>query len=170
MRKFESYWGNHYIGDNMNDKLIIVGVNEAKISTEENSIIGTVGLATCVGVLLYSREHKKAIVAHVASDPLSILDKTLELIDEYNLSSSPLEYKVIRGYYKSGYKTDDVLESMYSAYPKYFIPYQGREYESVGINLESHQFAFDASSGTFVTNQVFSNNESFVEEQTKKIF
>ena len=83
----------------MNKNLIIAGINEAKISTLENSIIGTVGLATCVGILLYSEEHKKAIVAHVSNNCGECVNDTLKLIEESKLDSSPLKYIIIPGYY-----------------------------------------------------------------------
>ena len=37
-------------------KFILVGMNDAKISTNDRPIIGTDALATCIGLLLYSEE------------------------------------------------------------------------------------------------------------------
>lgn len=147
----------------MNDKLKIVGIDKSEISTLENPIIGTVGLATCVGVLLYSEEHKKAIVSHVSMDCIGVVEQTLELIDKYKLASSPLKYVIIPGYYENGYHIEKVLESMYSSCPGYFKPYRDNLKNIVGVNLQSHQFAFDASKGIFVTDKVFTNNEKLID-------
>lgn len=38
--------------------LNLIGMNEAGITTEEKSIIGTQALATCFGILLYERKKK----------------------------------------------------------------------------------------------------------------
>ena len=151
----------------MNKNLIIAGINEAKISTLENPIIGTVGLATCVGILLYSEEHKKAIVAHVSNNCGECVNDTLKLIEESKLDSSPLKYVIIPGYYKNGYGIEKILDGMYRSCPKYFEPYEVNLENVVGVSGCTHQFAFDASSGHFVTDKIFSNNENFNEEKPK---
>ena len=53
--------------EQLKQKMIIVEMNDADISTEEKPIIGTYALATCLGVLLYSEETRKAIVAHIVA-------------------------------------------------------------------------------------------------------
>ena len=151
----------------MNKNLIIAGINEAKISTLENPIIGTVGLATCVGVLLYSEEHKKAIVAHVSNNCGECVNDTLDIMEEYKLDSSPLKYIIIPGYYKNGYDIEKILDDMYKSCPKYFIPFEVNLENVVGISGCTHQFAFDAFSGHFVTDKIFDNNENFNEEKPK---
>ena len=151
----------------MNRNLIIAGINEAKVSTLENPIIGTVGLATCVGVLLYSEEYKKAIVAHVSNDCGECVNDTLKLIEESKLDSSLLKYIIIPGYYKNLYGIEKMLDSMYRSCPEYFAPLEVSLENVVGVSGCTHQFAFDAYSGHFVTDKIFDNNENFNEEKPK---
>ena len=57
------------LGEIMGNDYINVGMNEIKITDNENTVIGTNALATCVGVILYSEKHKRAIVGHIANEP-----------------------------------------------------------------------------------------------------
>lgn len=74
-------------------------MDDTKISTKEKPIIGTQALATCIGVLLYDEENKVAIVAHISSEPIPIIDKIFNLIMKNKLYNNKLKYKIIAGYY-----------------------------------------------------------------------
>ena len=138
-------------------KMILVGMNDAKISTEDKPIIGTEALATCLGVLLYSEEKKVAIVAHVSSEPIIALDKLFNLIIDNKLLRIPFKYKIFLGYDikpAEYYQVVEVLEKHF----KDFIQFDDNEIPDYAVNIDektqSKEFAFDASVGKFVTDKV----------------
>lgn len=135
-------------------EMIIVSMNDANITTEDRPIIGTYALATCLGVLLYSEEKKKAIVAHVvASNPIYTLDKIFNLLIKNKLLNTPIKYKIILGYYKDAiehYNTIEILEKHF----KDFIQYDGEIDINIDDTLGANAFAFDASTGRFVTSSI----------------
>lgn len=144
--------------EEMTKKLILVGIEDAEISTEERPIIGTEALATCVGILLYSVADKKAIVGHCSFDVEDVLTKTIDLISQNNIGNGLIKYKIIPGYYYNHYEVRKKLEKFYASYPEVFIPFDEDEISDNAIesvdDIPSHRFAFDASSGKFVTDKV----------------
>ena len=66
--------------ENLTKKFILVKMRDMQISTDEKPIIGTQSLATCVGVLIYSEESKKAIVAHIANERDGIAKEVFDKI------------------------------------------------------------------------------------------
>lgn len=138
----------------LTQKFILVDMDDAQISTEEKPIIGTHALATCIGVLLYSEEKKTAIVAHVSSEPMRSIDKIFNLIIENKLYSTKFKYKIITGYYEEHYQVKKLLEEHF----KDFIPFGENEILHSDIQIAeettSKQFAFNASTGKFVTDKV----------------
>ena len=139
----------------MTKKMILVGMNEAKISTLDKPIVGTDALATCIGVLLYNEEKKIAIVAHVPSDPMVAIDNIFNVIIKNKLISTTFKYLIIPGYYEEHYNTKFVLEQHFS----HFIPFDDSEIPETAIHIDeettSKEFAFDASTGKFVTDKVY---------------
>lgn len=139
-------------------KFTIVKMNEVKISNDENQIIGTQALATCVAILLYSETKKKAIVSHVASNLDEIITKILKLIVEHKMHNDIIKYKIIPGYYDNHYNIKDILENFFSSIPDMFIPLDDNDFPNnpyqVDMDTKSHEFAFDAYSGKFVTDKV----------------
>ena len=139
----------------MTKKMILVGMNEAKISTVDKPIIGTDALATCIGVLLYNEEKKIAIVAHVPSDPMEAIDNIFNVIIKNKLISTTFKYLIIPGYYEEHYNTKFVLEKHFS----HFIPFDESMIPSAAVKVDeettSKEFAFDASTGKFVTDKVY---------------
>lgn len=143
-------------------KFILVDMNDAQISTEERPIIGTHALATCIGVLLYSEEKKVAIVAHVSTESMPAIDKIFNLIIKNKLYNTTFKYKIIPGYYDEHYRTKELLEKHFT----HFVPFDEESVPdyAVMINEEtkSREFAFDASTGKFVTNKVIFGPEYFL--------
>lgn len=138
-------------------KFILVDMNDAEISTAEKPIIGTAYLATCLGVLLYSEDEKRAIVAHMSSNVMPTLDKIFKIIVENKWYRLPLKYKIIWGTDREPaefYNVIDVLEKHFADY----TPFTDEELPECGIrtneNTMSNEFAFDASTGKFVTDKV----------------
>ena len=136
-------------------KFILVGMNDAMISTEERTIIGTHALSTCIGVLLYDEEKKLAIVAHIVPDKIDAIDKIFAIIIKHKLWSTKFKYKIIPGYYSEHYNTIGLIEK----HLKDYTPFFEEEIPSNAIRKddksESCEFAFDASTGTFVTDKVY---------------
>lgn len=135
-------------------KFILVDMDDAQISTEDRPIIGTHALATCIGVLLYNEEKKLAIVAHVSSEPMQTIDKIFNLIIKYKLYNAKLKYLIIPGYYEEHYHVKELLEEHF----KDFTQFDENEISCSDIKTieeeTSRQFAFDASTGKFVTDKV----------------
>ena len=156
-------------------KFTMVGVNDARISTDEKPIVGTEALATCIGVLLYSEEKKIAIVAHVSSQPMETIDKIFNIIVKNKLYSVNFKYKIIPGYYEEHYEVEDILKKHLS----HFTPFEDNEITEKDIRISeeytSKEFAFDASTGKFVTDKVYfgldylSVNGYDIDSQNKKI-
>lgn len=139
----------------LTEKFILVGMDDAKISTVDKPIIGTQALATCIGVLLYSEEKKVAIVAHVSAESIYAVDKIFRIIIDNKLTSTKFKYKIIPGYYKDHYGVIGKLEKYFS----HFIPFEESKMPNDAINtveeFTSREFAFDASTGKFVTDKVY---------------
>lgn len=135
-------------------KFILVGMNDAKISTNNKPIIGTDALATCTGLLLYSEAKKLAIVAHVAPDNIEAIDKVFQIIIDNKLRNTKFKYLIIPGYYKEHYNTIDLIEKHMTD----FTPFDLSEIPENAIKRNeettSHKFAFDASTGKFITDKV----------------
>ena len=144
-------------------KFIKVSMNNVQISTDDKPIIGTDSLATCTGVLLYSETKKRAIVAHVASDTKNIFLKSLELAYENGLNNYLIKYKIISGYYFNHYETKKELEFLYSSIPNLLIPFNEKDIPENAIikdeKTPSLKFAFDASTGKFVTDKIYFGKE-----------
>lgn len=136
-------------------KFILVDMNDAMISTEERTIIGTHALSTCIGVLLYDEEKKLAIVAHIVPDKVDAIDKIFAIIIKNKLWSTKFKYKIIPGYYPEHYNTSELIEKHLTN----FTPFNEDEIPANAIRRddesESCKFAFDASTGTFVTDKVY---------------
>lgn len=160
----------------MTKKLKLVDMNEVDITTEQKPIIGTQALATCVGVLLYSEIKKMAIVAHFSVDSLYLVTTMLELIIDNGLDteeSSRIKYKVIPGFVDEHYNLKNDLEKICQSLHPLFIPFSDEEVPSNVIekdgDLPANRFAFDASTGKFVTDKVlFGMDYLAVCEEDKK--
>ena len=151
------------------DKMILVGMDDAKITNSENYIIGTRSLATCLGVLLYNEERKIAIVAHVSSNPYPALDKLFRILIDNKLLKVKFKYKIFFGYDREPaiyHGIVDILEEHF----KDFIPFDEKDIPSKAIhvdnNFKSLEFAFDAFTGSFVTEKKFCNFKDFALSDT----
>lgn len=138
----------------MENDYINVGMNEIKITDNENTVIGTNALATCVGVILYSKKHKRAIVAHIANEPELNFIKMIYMLEMNGLIDSKINYAVIGGYYYNHYELCSKLYNLFNKYKETFIPL---EYNNDDIlkdeGLPSVGFIFDASTGKFINSK-----------------
>ena len=137
-------------------RFIMVGMDDASISTDDKYIIGTEALATCTGVLLYSERTKRAIVAHVSSDYIETIDKVFNLVIENKLYGEKLKYAIICGTDRNAHDYYGIINIL-SEHFKEYIPFSD-EIVSAGVVLDtdtySNQFAFDATNGKFVSDKV----------------
>lgn len=67
------------------ENIIDVSMNEIKVSTLEQPIIGTSALATCVGFLAYSQKTKKALVVHFAPDGKFLIPEVFVELNKNNM-------------------------------------------------------------------------------------
>ena len=68
-------------------KSIIVGMDEVGISTQEQPIIGTIGLGPCVGVLIYSKKQKQSVVIHASTEWEPVIEEALIVLASNELIS-----------------------------------------------------------------------------------
>lgn len=142
------------------NNLIIVSMNDAKISTLESPVIGTHSLATCLGILLYDDDSKRAIVAHMtSSDSIIVIDKIFNIIIKNKLINVKFKYKIFEGYYTDAYNYYDTIETILKHF-KDFEPFDEKDIPNTAINTDStlgaNEFYFNAQTGKFVTNEVLS--------------
>lgn len=133
----------------------LVHMGDVDISTEKKPIIGTDGLATCIGVLLYNEQKKQAIVAHIQPEHFDTIHKTINLLDENQWHLDTIKYQIIPGYYKEHYNTKETLEEIFSV----FTPFDTLEISENAIQTDEEVgcrfFAFDTRTGKFITEKVF---------------
>lgn len=147
-------------------KFIMVGMEDAMISTSDKPIIGTCALATCTGVLIYSEEERRAIVAHVSSDYMKTINKIFRLITLNKLNRNSLKYKIIYGGDGGeAARYHDVIKFLEMHF-KHFPMEEFSELSLEGVRFNTdysaNEFAFDASSGKFVTDKVLFENDFYV--------
>jgi hypothetical protein len=135
-------------------KFILVGMNDAKISTSDKPIIGTDALATCIGLLLYSEEEKQAIVAHVVPDNIEAIDKVFRIILENKLHNIKFKYLIIPGYYQEHYDTIDLIKKHMTDFTPFDLSQITENAIRCNYEATSHEFAFDSSTGKFITDKV----------------
>lgn len=148
--------------EELTKKFKLISMNDIDISTEEKPIIGTQALATCVGLILYSEKHKKAIVAHISSSHEHIFYNIFYLIFTNKLEDSIIKYGIIPGYYEEHYNVVKDLKTFFNNYPELFVSFSSDELiKCFNIDKEtfSKEFAFDSRSGKFVTDKVLFGTE-----------
>lgn len=136
-------------------KFLLVDMDTAKISTPDKPIIGTQALATCYGVLIYNEERKVAIVAHISSkDLISVINDIYTILTKEKLYNKSLKYKIIDGTYPENIEVKKDIERHFK---------NEKNFEEMNIpdtaiqtdeRTQSNQFAFDTTTGTFITNKV----------------
>ena len=97
---------------------------------------------------------KLAIVAHIEPDNIEAIDKVFQIILQKQLRNVKFKYYIIPGYYKEHYNTIELIEKHMID----FIPFDISEIPENAIrcnkNITSHEFAFNASTGKFITDKV----------------
>ena len=129
-------------------KLTLVAMDHADITTLDKPIIGTHSLAPCLGILLYDEEKKMALVAHARSgNPIPAYKEEAKF-----------------------YHTKEIIKKHFKEY----IPFNEEEIPSTALiknpNLEANEFYFDASTGKFVTSEALAlllEDSTITEEENK---
>lgn len=148
-------------------KFIMVDMDDACISTDDMHIIGTQALATCTGVLIYSENVKKAIVAHISSDYMKTINRIFELVVENKLYRETLKYKIIRGTDREAHDYYGIIDLL-EKYFKDYVPFSDDEISNGVVlddNTYSNQFAFDALTGKFVSDKVLFGTDYYAVNQ-----
>ena len=159
-------------------------MDEVKSSTIENPYIGTNGLCGCIGVLCYVEEKKKAIVCHISIERI-VDGKCLELddvalhwlhklkdflkINDVDIENDLIKILILRSDMKQSEKVDEFLYNFGLTILAYFKKYEvfnENELEENSIKIDhnndnSLEFVFDASTGKFVTDLFYPNDENY---------
>ena len=139
-----------------NTKLFkMVQMDEYQITDEQYPIIGTQALYTCFGVLLYDENQKIAIVAHISSLGLNILEGLIELIYNYNF-----KYLIIPGS-QSIKKDPYYIENKLIHFFKLLNVKEMNIKSQVNLDNQtnSYEFAFDSRTGKFISDRVLYGKE-----------
>ena len=167
----------------MQNKYINVETNKYNITSKENNIIGCDSLITCIGILLYSEKYKIAGVLHKsieghANDPgikeinLNLLEKLgskmeIEIVSQNgDPSIENFKYLIIPPAMYTD-KTQETIElfEYFLAQNKY-VPFSNELLQEDSImTIEitkseySNCFVFNASTGKFITKEMYKDEK-----------
>lgn len=149
-----------YDKDDLMDKTSMAGLNEIVVSNEEESIIGTLGLATCFGIVLYNRKNKWGMVGHATPDKkIEVLEKMIKLLPKDK--KLIIEYKIVPGYDNVENKDESGLDELElylylnAADNIELIPFKTDLKVGFHERTKSYEFAFDVVSGLAVGDILF---------------
>lgn len=137
----------------------IADIGEIVVSSKDKPIIGTTGLDTCFGIVLYDRKNKKGIVGHAySSGKIAIMHSMLELLDKNE--QQVIEYAIVSGYrnterkdFSESIEIQNYLE-MHCPQNIKLVPFQNLGVQ-VCSNALAYEFAFDVNTGQNVTSYLF---------------
>lgn len=154
----------------MDFELINVSMNQIKCVHGNHSLIGTKGIASCIGVLLYDRLNKKAIVGHFNSNKYDGLESEdasyifMELKDAIlnNNLSNELVYLLVPGIVGNTARIKNVALEL----EKYLENYEKMdciEDSAIMMNVETEslEFVFDPNNNKFLTHKFFPNDVDY---------
>lgn len=163
----------------VNGNCIVVGMDDYKITDNDNNIIGCDSLETCIGILLYSEKYRIAGVLHMSIEGFADDDCTKKknsillkgLYDKFeqeiirrngDLENEKIKYLVIPAATYTD-KTADIINLYeYLLEERKYISFSNEELNDGDIVKTrflkygfTNCFAFDASVGNFVTKEIF---------------
>ena len=145
-------------------KSSIACMGEIVTSTKEKPIVGTMGLATCNGIIFYDRKNKKAWVGHgPASSSITTLKAMFNIVIKEVIGD--LEYVIIPGWdnvHNHNLKAlDEMIEFLCRNCPKNInlIPMTDLDIRQDNRANPSYEFAFNAETGKSVTYDLFYDDE-----------
>lgn len=149
-----------YNKEKLMDKTSIAGLNKIVVSSEDESIIGTLGLATCFGITLYDRENKWGMVGHATpSKKIEVLSKMIKLLPKDR--NMIVEYEIIPGFDNVENKDESGLNELtiylYDNVPDNIklIPFKTNLGVGFHSKTRSYEFAFDVNTGISVGDVLF---------------
>ena len=142
----------------------IAYMGEIVVSTKEKPIVGTMGLATCNGIIFYDRKNKKAWVGHgPASSSIKTLITMFNIIIKEVIGD--LEYSIIPGWdnvHNHNLKDlNEMLNFLLKNCPKNIrlVPMNNLDIRQDNSANPSYEFAFNAETGKSVTYDLFYEDE-----------
>ena len=97
----------------------------------------------------------------------------MQVVLDNKLEKAPIKYLIIPGFYEEHYNVKEGLENTFKSFDQFFIPFDKNEIPEDAIlkhpELPVHQFAFDASTGEFVSKKVDFDSVSKNNEANKKL-
>ena len=164
----------------MQNDFVLVPMDEIIVSNATDTMIGTNGLATSMGILLYAPSKKRALLYHASTnksgsspsdEASSIFALLCKKTFEYHLSNEQFKYLVIVGHYldqihlDKAYHIRDELLKYFAVFNQQFSPFLENDlsYDAIKLHHQTHslEFVFDADSGQFITNAFFPNDIDF---------
>lgn len=137
--------------DEISKHIATAEMDEFVVSDSDKSIIGTVGLAVCDGIIFYDRKNKWGMVGHAVGDTkISLLSEMLKSLPQEK--EIVLEYSIITGYdniRNGNYNdTNKMLEYLKNNCPKNIrlVPFQTDLGIRVGPSY-GNEFYFNVKSG-----------------------
>ncbi|MBP3765779.1 MAG: hypothetical protein J6G98_01175 [Bacilli bacterium] len=153
-----------------------VKMGKIKCTKEYNEVIGTNSIASCIGVLLYDKLNKKAIVGHFNSNEYGgYEEEDAKRIFEcliYNMKinnfSNDVSYLIVPGIVGNKDRISIValeLENNLSNFEKMNI-----DNSSIRMHdkTESLEFVFDPINNVFLTDKYYPNDNDYIVD-TKKL-
>lgn len=160
----------------MDFELTNVYMNEVKCTTRYGEVIGTKAIASCIGVLLYDKENKKAIVGHLNSnmydgfeveDAIRIYIELCNCMLDNNFSEN-VSYLILPGIVGN----KDRINTVALELEKYLANYEKMDVDSSAIKIhgetESLEFIFDPGHDIFLTGKYYPNDSDYIVD-TKKL-
>lgn len=154
----------------------LVKMDKVEVSNDNEYIIGTSSLATCVGFLVYSESKHIGIVGHVSDNLDKALEELEKLIVECELYNEKLKYIVVPGTYYNHYKIREYLSLYFRKHKDLFIPFDKIPKNAIRkdvikeYHVSSNEFAFDTLSGKFITDKVLFGKEYYDLINSKKVY
>lgn len=159
----------------MDFELINVHMNEVKCTIKYGEVIGTKAIASCIGVLLYDKENKKAIVGHFNSnmydgeeveDAIRIYIELCNSMLDNNFSEN-VSYLILPGVVGN----KDRINTVALELEKYLANYEkiSTDADDIRINeeTESLEFVFDPINNTFLTEKYYPNDNDYIVDAKK---
>lgn len=148
------------VRDYLAKKTSLARMGEVVASNDEKSIVGTQALDTCYGILFYDRENKKGICGHaVPSNLTAVLNEMIILLGD---EKQTIEYMIVPGFRnveRKDFRGFNELESFLFSRVSPNVKLLPLKNDNPGINFHantlSYEFAFDTTSGEFISEYVF---------------
>ena len=161
-------------GEQLIKQSSIAGMNQIVVATPDKPIIGTQGLDTCFGILLYDRKNKFGVCGHAS--PHNIFGIVAEMLKEIPVNvNGTIEYAIIPGYRAIKQHNFEGVEEILHILRSYSSINTKIKFTSLNTSIEPsmpkgllcYDFAFDTKTGQDVTSIIFMDS---YDKQNKRHF